>query len=75
MVEVSATDILAVTDMQYLQYDYGGMRNYCQYLLYLTWCPFARWSYSYNTVISSQVLFHDGSLLLSKVQYTTVDYN
>jgi hypothetical protein len=26
-------------------------------------------------VISSQVLFHDGSLLLSKVQYTTVDYN
>jgi hypothetical protein len=29
----------------------------------------------YNTVISSQVLFHDGSLLHSKVQYTTVDYN
>jgi hypothetical protein len=26
-------------------------------------------------VISSQVLFHDGSLLHSNVQYTTVDYN
>jgi hypothetical protein len=26
-------------------------------------------------VISPQVLFHDGSLLHSKVQYTTVDYN
>jgi hypothetical protein len=28
-----------------------------------------------NIVISSQVLVHDGSLLHSKVQYTTVDYN
>jgi hypothetical protein len=28
-----------------------------------------------HIVISSQVLFHDGSLLLSKVQYTTVEYN
>jgi hypothetical protein len=28
-----------------------------------------------NTVISSQVLFHDGSLLHSKVQYTTVEYS
>jgi hypothetical protein len=28
-----------------------------------------------SIVISSQVLFHDGSLLLSKVQYTTVEYN
>jgi hypothetical protein len=30
---------------------------------------------SIYTVISSQVLFHDGSLLHSNVQYTTVDYN
>jgi hypothetical protein len=28
-----------------------------------------------HTVISSQVLFHDGSLLHSQVQYTTVDYS
>jgi hypothetical protein len=29
----------------------------------------------YASVTNSQVLFHDGSLLHSKVQYTTVDYN
>jgi hypothetical protein len=35
-----------------------------------------RWdNYINNIVISSQVLFHDGSLLHSNVQYTTVDYN
>jgi hypothetical protein len=28
-----------------------------------------------NTVISSQVLSHNGSLLHSKVQYTTLDYS
>jgi hypothetical protein len=28
-----------------------------------------------DIVISSQVLFHNGSLLLSKVQYTTVEYS
>jgi hypothetical protein len=31
--------------------------------------------YNVHIVISSQVLVHDGSLLHSKVQYTTVDYN
>jgi hypothetical protein len=31
--------------------------------------------YNKNIVISSQVLFHNGSLLHSQVQYTTVDYN
>jgi hypothetical protein len=29
----------------------------------------------YNTVICSQVLFHDGTLMHSKTQYTTVDYS
>jgi hypothetical protein len=30
---------------------------------------------NFDIVISSQVLFHDGSLLHSKIQYTTLDYS
>jgi hypothetical protein len=58
-----------------MQTSFVSLNSIKQLILEMVKCSVLFRTQLLNIVISSQVLFHDGSLLLSKVQYTTVDYN